>query len=103
MAFGLNSVEKINRARADLRLGVPVIVQNEDARILALAAEVLTPARLAELRATAPGLALAITQHRAETLKARIYDTDLARVIVPDDGATGCARSRIRLMIYATR
>ena len=95
MAFGLSPVEKINRARADLRLGVPVVVHDGAARALVLAAEMVTPARLQELRATAPGLALAlaITQHRAETLKARVYDGDLARVMVPEDVDCGWLRA----------
>ncbi|WP_330449539.1 hypothetical protein FLP41_04885 [Paracoccus marcusii] len=49
---------------------------------LAAAVETLSPARLADLRAL--GLAvLALTGRRAETLKARAYDGDLARVALP--------------------
>ncbi len=88
MSLGLTPVEKINRARADLRLGVPVVLRAGDNSWLALAAEALTPARLAEIRGIAPGLVLAITRHRAETLRARAYDGDLARVVVPPD--VGC-------------
>ena len=88
MALGLTLVEKINRARADMRLGVPVMLQGVGEQALVLAAEVVTPARLEGLRALGPGLVLALTRHRAETLKARAYDGDLARVIVPDD--MGC-------------
>ena len=40
-----------------------------------------------------PGLVLAITRHRAETLKARPYDGDLARIIVPRDGGLGWLRA----------
>ena len=36
---------------------------------------------------------LAITRHRAETLKARPYDGDLARIIVPRDGGLGWLRA----------
>ena len=88
MAFGLTPTEIFNRARADLRLGVPVVLRCGSERTLVLAAEGLTPARLSELRALTPGLVLAITRHRAETLKARAYDGDLARVVVPPD--VGC-------------
>jgi GTP cyclohydrolase II len=88
MVLGLTLIEKLNRARADLRLGVPVVLSHEAGRALALAVEALTPARLAEMRALGPGLVLAITRHRAETLRARAYDGDLARVVVPED--RGC-------------
>jgi GTP cyclohydrolase II len=88
MALGLTLVEKINRARADMRLGVPVLLHGPEGHALALAAEVITPARLSDIRALGPGLVLALTRHRAETLKARAYDSDLARVIVPPD--MGC-------------
>ncbi len=89
MALGLTLVEKINRARADMRLGVPVILSDgATGRALVLAAEAITPARLEDLRALGPGLTLALTDHRAATLKARAYDGDLARVIVPPE--MGC-------------
>ncbi|MGP9789818.1 GTP cyclohydrolase II [Roseinatronobacter sp. NSM] len=83
MILGLTPVELINRARADLRLGVPVIMQHGPETAVVLAAEMATPERLAELQALGPSLVLALTRHRADTLKARPYDGDLARVIVP--------------------
>ena len=49
---------------------------------LAAAVEMLSADRLAALRAAGPAV-LAITARRAETLKARAYDGDLARVRVP--------------------
>ena len=88
MALGLNLIEKINRARADMRLGVPVILKGPEGHAMVLAAEVVTPDRLSGLRDLGSGLVLALTRHRAETLKARAYDGDLARVIVPAD--MGC-------------
>jgi hypothetical protein len=48
-----------------------------------------TPARLADLRGAGPPV-LALTARRAETLKARAYDGDLAR-IVPRAAGTGLA------------
>lgn len=88
MALGLTFVEKINRARADMRLGVPVVLRGAEGAALVLAAELASPARLADLRTLGPGLVMALTRHRADTLKARAYDGDLARVIVPED--RGC-------------
>ncbi|MEQ6249756.1 GTP cyclohydrolase II [Sulfitobacter sp. HNIBRBA3233] len=72
--------ETMARARADLRMGVPVVLGDA----LVLAAETLDAARLADVLAledSAPVLAL--TARRAQTLKARIYDGDLARVALP--------------------
>ncbi len=77
--------ELLARARADLRMGVPVVLTDRGGAILALAAEALTADRLRDLRALDPTPAIAITARRAETLKARAYDGDLARVVVPRD------------------
>ena len=84
--------ETIARARADLRMGLPVALGDH----LAAAVETLSPARLADLRALGPAV-LALTGRRAETLKARAYDGDLARVALPrgrSGGAAGVGRSR---------
>lgn len=72
--------ETISRARTDLRVGLPVVIDGH----LAAAVETLTPARLAALRALGKPV-VALTDRRAETLKARAYDGDLARVEVPGD------------------
>ena len=84
--------ERAARARSDLRVGLPVVIDGH----LAAAVETLTPARLAALRALGKP-ALALTDRRAETLKARAYDGDLARVEVPGTrgsrGIAGVARS----------
>lgn len=84
MALGPSLTECIARARADLRMGVPVLLVAGDGRgVVVLAAEALTPARLAAVRSLgAPDLV--ITAWRAETLKARAYDGDVARIAVPE-------------------
>jgi GTP cyclohydrolase II len=48
-----------------------------------LAAETLAPVRLADLAALGRPV-LAVTARRAETLKARAYDGDLARILLPE-------------------
>jgi GTP cyclohydrolase II len=73
--------EMVARARADLRIGAPVALRDGAATALALSAEMATPERLAAMRAIGP-IDLALTARRAETLKARAYDGDIARVIV---------------------
>ena len=72
------------RARSDLRLGLPIVLTGAGRAMLCVAVEALDDDRLASLRGEgAPELAL--TARRAETLKARAYDGDLARIAVPDD------------------
>jgi GTP cyclohydrolase II len=83
MTLAPTMTERLARARADLRMGVPVVLSEGGDGALILAAETATPARFAALRGLVP--VLAITARRAETLKARAYDGDLARVVLPRD------------------
>ncbi len=84
MTFAPTRTEKLARARSDLRLGLPVVLVGGGHAMLAVAVEALTKARLHDLAALGQ-LELALTARRAETLKARAYDGDLARIIVPAD------------------
>jgi GTP cyclohydrolase II len=92
MTLTLTITERLARARGDLRLGVPVRLTSGTGTVWVAAVESLTNARLADLR-KAGQLTLAITNWRAETLKARIYDGDLARISVPDDADAGWLRA----------
>ena len=85
MSLAPDIIELIARARADLRMGVPVVLVSGQDSIVAVAAETLSAERLAKLRALQSGPIVAITSRRAETLKARAYDGDIARVILPSD------------------
>jgi GTP cyclohydrolase II len=85
MALGPSTIERLNRARADLRMGVPVVLTGGGQAALAVASEALTADRLADLRGMMGELTLAITAHRAATLKVVAYDGDLARVAVPGE------------------
>ncbi len=75
--------ELLARARGDLRMGVPVILCDGTVSAIILAAETLSAVRLADLREQARAPVVAITSRRAETLRARAYDGDLARVVLP--------------------
>ncbi len=92
MPFTLSAEERIARARADLRMGLPVALTG-DGMALALAAETATPARLAELRALGGQVDLVVTARRAETLRARVYDGDLARIALPSDADVAWVRA----------
>jgi GTP cyclohydrolase II len=90
--FAPDTTERIARARADLSMGVPVVLTGESGGAVMLAAETLTPARLSALRAAGPAV-LAVTGWRAETLRARAYDGDLARVVLPSDATVDWVRA----------
>ncbi|MEM8553737.1 MAG: GTP cyclohydrolase II [Pseudomonadota bacterium] len=79
MSLSLTLAEEIARARADLRMGVGVVMESADGPMVVCAAETVSPDRLAVLVGTGEAH-LAITARRAETLKARAYDGDVARV-----------------------
>ena len=85
--------ERLARAYADLRMGLPVVLRDGDAAILAIAAETLTHERLTDLRAIEGKPTLVLTSRRAETLKARAYDGDIARIITPADVDLGWIRA----------
>ena len=84
MSLTPTQTETLARARGDLRLGLPVVLVGDGQAALAVAVEALTVERLADLRRLGQ-LDLALTARRAETLKARAYDGDLARIAVPTD------------------
>ena len=92
MSLGLTALETLARARSDLRMGLAIGLCDGDAAGLALAAETATAARLADGLALGP-VDLAITGRRAETLKARPYDGDLARVALPRDAELAWVRA----------
>ena len=79
--LGPGIIERLNRARADLRMGVPVALREGAAGALVVAAETLSAERLALLRSLGAAV-LAVTARRAQTLKAIAYDGDLARIAV---------------------
>lgn len=90
--LGLSPSERLARARADLRMGAPVLIEDATGALAVIAAETATAERLADLRAHGP-VDLALTARRAETLKARAYDGDLARVALPGDADLSWVRA----------
>ncbi|WP_334063828.1 GTP cyclohydrolase II [Limimaricola cinnabarinus] len=92
MPFRPDPVERRARALADLRLGVPVVL-GKTTGALVLAAEAVRPERLAALRAMGGAPVLAVTGRRAVTLRARAYDEDIARVVLPQDADAAWVRA----------
>lgn len=84
MGFAPDITELLARARADLRMGVPIVLTGP-VSVLAFAAETLTADRLADVASLEGTPVLALTGWRAQTLKARAYDGDVARVSIPKD------------------
>lgn len=86
MGFAPDITERLARARADLRMGVPIVVAGTgDAGLLVVAVETLSADRFAAMRALDAAPVVALTGRRAATLKARAYDGDIARVAIPAD------------------
>lgn len=92
MGLGPDRSETIARARADLDIGLPVVLTGGGRAVLAAAAETVNGARLSEL-AAAGSAVLAVTGYRAATLKARAYDGDLARIVLPKGAGLGWVRA----------
>ncbi len=84
MTLKPTQTELTARARADLRMGLPVVLEIGGHAGLVAAAETVDAGRLGDLRGFGP-LLLAITPRRAATLKARAYSDHVARVHVPRD------------------
>nr|WP_321506448.1 GTP cyclohydrolase II [uncultured Celeribacter sp.] len=84
MSLAPSLAELIARARADLRMGVPIVLRSEQGSAVAVAAEGLQSERLQDMRDLGQAY-LAITARRAETLSARAYDDTLARLHLPGD------------------
>ena len=91
MTLALTLAERLSRARGDLRMGVPVVLVGEGAALV-VAVEELSAERLALLRGFGQPV-IALTGRRAETLKARAYDGDLARIPLPADQGLEWIRS----------
>ncbi|SEK50412.1 GTP cyclohydrolase II [Roseivivax marinus] len=93
MALAPDLTEQLARARGDLRMGVPVVLDAPGGAALVMAAETLDPARLADLRDRGLTPDLVLTARRAATLRARAYDGDVARVILPEDAGPDWIRA----------
>ncbi len=75
-------VELRARALTDLRMGMPVVLDLPQPLVIC-ASETLTEARLSSLRSLGDVEAV-VSKWRANTLKIPVYDTDVARINVPE-------------------
>ena len=82
--FGLDIKQQLARARADLRMGAPVVIVGTSASLI-YSAEVIDQSRFEALREHFNDLRLVITARRAETLKIACYDGDFAQISISTD------------------
>ncbi len=87
MPFKLLKEEILARILSDLRLGLPVGIRDKEHAILALSVENSSPGRMQEF-ITDGNAVIALTRKRADTLKARVYDGNMARIIIPVEANT---------------
>jgi len=87
MGLSLSIAERTARLRADMRMGVGVVLSQGEHAFLVMAAETLTRQRLVGFKGLTTQASIAITTRRAETLRARAYDGDLARLLLPIDAS----------------
>lgn len=86
MSFSPDITERLARARADLRMGVPIVIESDGAGAVVVSAETISAARLTGLRDLGQ-IELTLTARRAVTLKTAAYDGDVARIILPRDAS----------------
>ena len=72
--------DRLARARADLRIGLPVVLTGPDGATAMAAVETLGTERLQALAGLSNEAVVAVTRRRAETLKARAYSDHVARI-----------------------
>jgi GTP cyclohydrolase II len=82
MSFAPDMIEMLARARADLRMGVPVVLDGASPVVM-FSVETLTRQRLTQIKTLGTEAVLVITAQRANTLKAPAYDGDIARIALP--------------------
>jgi len=80
--LALTASERLSRAAHDLRLGLPVAVQEGEAVWLVIAVETLSLSRWQALQELG-NPELALTSWRSQTLHIPVYDGDLTRIQVP--------------------
>ena len=80
ITLGPTNQEILMRARADLRLGVPIILGSEQNEVIIAPIEVLNQSRLEQLKLVDKNSMVLITARRAQTLKCPIYDGNFVRI-----------------------
>lgn len=86
MTLAPDIIERLARARVDLRMGVPVVITcPQNGSSLVFSAETLDTSRLTHLKTMGGTPTVVVTNWRAQTLKTHAYDGDVSRIILPKD------------------
>ena len=78
--LGPANQEILMRARADLRLGVPIVLAGKENSAIIAPIEVLNESRLNQLKVIDKNSFILVTTRRAQTLKCPIYDENFVRI-----------------------
>ena len=78
--LGPANQEILMRARADLRLGIPIVLAGKENDAIIAPIEVLSQVRLDKLKLIDKHSSILITAKRAQTLKCPVYDGNFARI-----------------------
>ena len=78
--LGPANQEILMRARADLRLGIPIVLGSKENDVIIAPIEVLNQKRLDQLKLVDKNSMILITARRAQTLKCPIYDGNFVRI-----------------------
>lgn len=92
MYLGPDLNETLARALNDLRVGLPLVLHDGGEETVVAAVETCSDRRLSQLLMIENAV-LVVTARRANTLKARVYDRDIARLRIPRDGNCRWARA----------
>ena len=79
-SLGPTNREILMRARADLRLGVPIVLAGKENEVIIAPIEVLSQTRLDQLKLVDENSIILITARRAQTLKCPVYDGNFVRI-----------------------
>ena len=78
--LGPANQEILLRARADLRLGIPIVLAGKENDAIIAPIEVLSQTRLDQLKLIDKNSFILLTARRAQTLKCPIYDRNFVRI-----------------------
>ena len=80
--LGPTDQESLMRARADLRLGIPIVLTNQKNDAVVAPLDVISQKRLDQLKSIDDNSFILITARRAQTLNCPIYEGNFARIEV---------------------
>ena len=78
--LGLTNQETLVRARADLRLGIPIVLSGNGIDALVAPIDILSQTRLDQLKSINEKSFILITARRAQTLNCPVYEGSFARI-----------------------